>query len=640
MNSHLDFKVLYVDLSAQTASTEILPSQYFYLYLGGRGLNAKILYEGVPKDADPLGPDNLLIFGVGKFIGTPVPTAGQLTITAKSPATGFYFKSNVGGTWAKALRRAGWDALVVSGVSECPVYLCIDDEHVSFHDASSLWGKSVRETSKELHRELGGRGLDIATIGPAGENLVNFACIMTSMYHAAGRGGLGAVMGAKRLKAVAVRGSGSTPIENAWELETAIQKILDKIQHSKKANLYLKYGTAATIEYVNESWALPVKNFQKSHLEEGHKLSGTYLVEKGYMHKGGACSACPMACHKFSVVRSGKYQGFSGGPEYETLAALGAGCGTTDAEAVLKANELCNDLGLDTISTGGAIQWLMESVERGVVPRDIAGDLDLNWGSGEAITTLVNWIAHREGAGDLLAKGTQEAAKEIGGESWKWAVQAHGLEQSRIDTRVAKGYALAFAVNPRGPDHLHAQPMAEHGHFPEARRLVEKLLGSDRYCNPSTTEGKPELVRWHEDMFAVTDSLGICSFATTTSYIIDTTSLLELLKSSLGADFTETDLLRVGQRIVVLERCFNLREGRNRQDILPWRIMHEPVAEGPLKGNITSPDQLKGMLARYYELHGYDPRTGHPTGETLSSLGLVGSVKGIEAVLNQPEKQD
>jgi len=633
MDEQLSFRILRVDLSTRTVTTYTLPAQDFHLYLGGRGLNAKILYEGVPRGTDPLGLGNLLIFGTGKLVGTPVPTAGQLTITAKSPATGFYFKSNTGGAWAKAFRRAGWDVLVIAGGSAHPVYLYIEDDRVSFHDASSIWGKTVGETNRELHRQLGGRGLDLATIGTAGENLVRYACIMTSMYHAAGRGGLGAVMGAKRLKAVAVRGSGATAVQDARDLDREIQKVLDKIQNSVKAGLYLDYGTAATIAYANKGGSLPVNNFRKSHLEGADRLAGPYLVEKGYMGKGAACSACPMGCHKFSRVSSGKYKGYSGGPEYETLAALGAGCGVTNPEAVLKANELCNDLGMDTISAGGAIQWLMESVERGIVLPDIAGAIDLSWGSEEAIITLPKMIAHREGVGDLLANGTAQAAREVGGESWKWAIQANGLEQSRVDTRVAKAYALAFAVNPRGPDHLHAQPMAEFGRYPEARRLVEKLLGSDKYCNSTSTEGKAELVRWHEDMFAVTDSLGICSFATTSSYIIDESSLIGLVRATLGVEFSEAELLRAGQRTVVLERCFNLREDKFRQDILPWRIMHEPVAEGPHKGNVNSPDELKAMLKQYYELQGYDPETGYPTLELLSSLDLLENVKGIEKVL-------
>ena len=633
MGEKINYKILHVDLSTRTITTETLSAKEFCLFLGGRGLNAKILYEGLSKGTDPLGPDNLIIFGVGKMVGTPIPTAGQMTITAKSPATGFYFKSNIGGGWAKAFRRAGWDVLVIRGASEQPIYISIEDSHVSIFDASFLWGKSVRETTTELEREHG-HGWEIATIGAAGENLVNYACIMASAYHAAGRGGLGAVMGAKKLKAIAVRGTGSTFVEDPKGLELEIMKVLERIKDSVKANLYLNYGTAATIEYVNESWSLPVNNFKKCHLNEGRKLAGTFLVAKGYMRNGAACSACPMSCHKFSSVKRGLYKGYSGGPEYESLASLGGGLGITEVEAVLKANELCNDLGLDTISAGSAIQWLMESVDQGVLPRNIAGDINLDWGNEKALIPLLHFIAHRVGIGDLLAKGTRQAAEEVGGDSWKWAVQAHGLEQSRIDTRVAKAYALAFAVNPRGPDHLHAQPMAEFGHYPESRRLVEKLLGSDKYCNPAITEGKPELVRWHEDMFAVTDSLGICSFATTTSYIIDTPILLRLIKAAFGVEFTESDLLETGQRTVVLERCFNLREDMNRKDNLPWRIMHEPVAEGPLKGNINSPDELKTMLTRYYELQGYEPHTGHPTKKVLTSLGLIGNVKGIEAILS------
>jgi len=340
-----------------------------------------------------------------------------------------------------------------------------------------------------------------------------------------------------------------------------------------------------------------------------------------------------MGCHKFHRVKGGPFEGYSGGPEYESLAALGPGCGITDPEAVLKGNELCNDYGLDTISAGGVIQWLFESVERGVVPKDVEGGLDLSWGNGETMVQLIHRIARREGVGDLLAEGTKGAAEKVGGESWKWAVQVHGLEQSRVDTRVAKAYSLAFAVNPRGPDHLHAQPMAEYGRFPEARVLVKKLLGSDKYCDPIITEAKPELLRWHEDAFAITDSLGICSFATTSSYIVSMESLLKMMRAALGVDLSEKELLEIGRRTVVLERCFNLRENPERKDELPWRIMNEPISEGPHKGHLNSDAELKGMLKRYYELQGYD-RAGRPTREGLSALGLLEDVKGLEQLMD------
>jgi aldehyde:ferredoxin oxidoreductase len=626
----LEFKVAKINLSRRSVDIEIRPRSDFDLYLGGRGLNAKMLFEGQSAGVDPLGPDNLLIFGTGKLVGMPAPTAGQVTITSKSPATDLYFKTNTGGAWAKCLRRAGWDAVVVSGVSEEPVFVVIDDETIQIRDASPVWGKTVRETDAHIKNELGGAGWDLAAIGPAGENLVRFACVMTSLYHAAGRGGLGAVMGSKKLKAIAARGSGETLVTDRKSFQNEVLAILARIEKSVKAKLYVDYGTAATIEMANEGYSLPVMNFRRNRLEGGHRLGGTYLVEKGYMTNGAACSSCPLACHKFHQVKEGPYKGFSGGPEYETLAALGIGCCVTDTEAVLKGNELCNDLGLDTISAGGVIQWLLESVERGVVPPQIGEGLNLTWGDGAAMVELLKRIAYRQGVGDLLADGTRRLAEKFGGDSWKWAVQANGLEQSRVDTRVAKAYALAFAVNPRGPDHLHAQPMTEFARFPEAVELFKQLLGKEQLPSATSTEGKPELVRWHEDVFAVTDALGICSFATTSSYIVSVPSLCRLIKAGLGMELDEQQLLSIGRRIVVLERMFNLRENPERTDTLPWRLMKEPISEGPHKGQVNSESELRDMLQRYYRLQGYDPETGRPTREVLTSLGLIPDVKGIE----------
>jgi aldehyde:ferredoxin oxidoreductase len=633
----LAFRIARIDLSDRTVREEIRPRSDFDLYLGGRGLNAKMLFEGQSAGADPFGPDNLIIFGTGKLVGTPVPTAGQLTITSKSPATGLYFKTNTGGAWARGLRRAGWDAVVVSGLSDAPVYIAIDDDKIRILDASSVWGKTVRETSASILAELGGHGWDLAAIGPAGENLVRFACVMTSLYHAAGRGGLGAVMGAKKLKAIAVRGSGTTRVVDQSALMSEIHAVLGKIEKSVKAMLYVNYGTAATIEMANEGYSLPVQNFRRNRLEGGHRLGGTYLAEKGYMTNGAACSACPLACHKYHQVKEGPYKGHSGGPEYETLAALGIGCCVTDTEAVLRGNELCNDLGLDTISAGGAIQWLLESVEKGVVSPEIGDDLNLKWGDAATMVALIERIAFRRGVGDLLAEGTKWLSEKFGGESWKWAVQAQGLEQSRVDTRVAKAYALAFAVNPRGPDHLHAQPMTEFARFPEALVLFRKLLGKEDLPHATSIEGKPELVRWHEDVFAVTDSLGICSFATTSSYIVSVESLCRMIQGALGVSLTESELRTIGRRTVVLERMFNLRENPNREDTLPWRLMNEPISEGPHEGQMNSESELKAMLEKYYRLQGYDPRTGRPTAAVLAELGLSQDVKGLEEVLRALE---
>lgn len=266
---------------------------------------------------------------------------------------------------------------------------------------------------------------------------------------------------------------------------------------------------------------------------------------------------------------------------------------------------------------------------RGLAP-GAAGDLDLSWGNGETMVELLHWIAHRQGIGDLLAEGTRIAAERTGGDSYQWAVQANGLEQSRVDTRVAKAYSLAFAVNPRGPDHLHAQPMAEFGHFPEARELVKRILGREEECTGTTLKGKPELVRWHEDMFALTDSLGICSFATTSSYIVSLESLALMVSAALGVEMSGEELLERGRRCVVLERCFNLREKPNRKDELPWRLMNEPISEGPLAGHVNSAQELGGLLRQYYRLQGYDLETGRPTRELLGRLELAEGVKGLD----------
>ncbi len=630
MNRELGFKVVVFDLGRRTVQTVTYGEDTFRCLLGGRGLAAKILFEEQPRGVDPLGPDNHIIFSTGKLVGAPVPTAGQLTITSKSPATGLYFKSNTGGIWARNLRLAGWDAVVVKGVSARPVFLSIDDDRLGFHDADALWGLGVREASEKIKNLLGGDGWDDATIGQAGEHLVNYACVMTSLYHAGGRGGLGAVMGAKKLKSVVVRGGGVVPVADRDLLRTEIDHVLAKAKESVKAGLLLKFGTAATIEMANEGGSLPVKNFASAQIPGGHKLGGTYLVDHDYMHQGSACSACPMCCHKHARVKDGPYRGHAGGPEYETLASLGTSCCVTDTEAVLKGNELCNDYGLDTISTGGVIGWLMECAEHGLLRDEDYDGLDLTWGRADVMVELIHRIAFRRGIGDLLARGTRLAAEEIGGDAYKFAVQANGLEQSRVDTRVAKAYALSFAINPRGPDHLYAQPQAEFGRTPEARRLMTKIMGSDKYCNSTLLEGKPELVRWHEDIFAASDALGVCSFATTTTYIMDPMSLSNFLKAVWNTSFEPQEIMDAGRRIVILERCFNIRENPDRQDILPWRIMHEPITKGPFKGHVNSPEELRSLLDRYYRIQNYDPKTGRPPKALLRELGLAGQVAGID----------
>jgi aldehyde:ferredoxin oxidoreductase len=616
-------KALTIDLSTNKIKVEDVPSSYITRYIGGRGVNAAYLFDTTEKDTDPLGESNPIIFGTGPFAGTSIPTAGQLTVTSKSPLTNLYFKCNSGGHFASELRFAGYTYIIIKGKADKPVYLWIDNDHADIKDASHIWGKDTRETNIILRKELG-KDIHVACIGPAGERLVKFAGISVSVYHFAARGGLGAVMGAKNLKAIAVHGNKEKlEVYDPHLLRQLVLDAVSKIPKSVKAVTYMKYGTSGSIDPINEIGALPSYNFKEPSFEKAAEIDGVTLVERQYIRKRKACTACPMHCHKYLTVDKGKYQCYGGGPEYETLAAFGAGCGIGDPEAVLYLHIHCGLYGLDGLSAAAAIQWTMECIEKGILSKEDVDGLNLTWGNADSTIELLKKIAYREGFGNLLAEGLRKASSIVGKDSWKYAIQARGLEQSRVDTRSAKAYALAFAVNPRGPDHLHAQPMAEFGIYPESRELVKQLSGDVRYANPYIPDKKADLVRWHEDMFALTEVLGLCSFATTTTYILTPETLAEMYYAITGAKIQDNDLMRIGRRVITLERCFNIREGLTKNDdTLPWRLMNEPVNKGPAKGLVNSKEELDKLLHEYYVLHEWDTETGKPTYETLVKLEM------------------
>jgi aldehyde:ferredoxin oxidoreductase len=631
-------RVLHVDLALAKHWVEEVDAATLDSLLGARGLNARILWESVSEGTDPLGPENVLIFGAGTLCGTHAPSAGRTTVTTKSPATGLYLKSSVGGHWGPELKRAGYCALVLHGRCEVPSLLVIQDGDVRIHDASSLWGKDVRETTTAI-RNLYGDGLQIACIGPAGENLVKFASLMFNTYNAAGRGGTGAVMGSKNLKAIAVKGTGALSVARPREFHEYVVDLRHKLAADTGSKNLSEYGTAGIVMTVNEIRALTSYNFQKGYIEGAEKISGQYLRRRGYLKRRIACDACGTGCHRYTTVDSGRYAGsHSGGPEFETLAALGSGCGVTDTETVLKANEMCNLLGMDSISAGSVVQWAMESWQRGLLSASDTGGLDLTWGNGETLIALLRQIAERRGLGANLADGVKAAAERLGGDSWKWAVQAKGLEQSRVETRLRFGYALAFAVNPRGPDHLMTEVVAESARTPEARALVARLCGSEDYATPYTTEKRAELVVWHEDCYAVTDALGLCAFATTLAYAVSPESMARMYSLALGRDMSEEEIMRAGRRIVNLEKCFNVREGATRaDDKLPWRMMYDPVKDGPKAGLRNSPELMNAMLDDYYGLHGWDLATGWPRRGVLEDLGLAEQAKRLCELGRLPE---
>jgi len=618
---------LWVDLSAGRVEDKPLEPWLIKGYLGGRGINARMLWDLTEPGIDPLGPENPLIFGTGSLGGTCAPNSGRMTVTCKSPATNLYLKTNVGSHLVPDLKYAGFDGITVLGKSDHPVYLWIDDGRVEIRDAGRLWGLDTRETDRLLKEEIGDDQIKTLMIGPAGENLVKFASVMVSIYRAAGRGGAGAVMGSKNLKAIAVRGTGDVTIaqpERFMEVALSARRAIREDEYCWTRSF--KFGTAQGLLGANESGSLPHNNFQDGYTEDAYKISGEYVSER-FAHPE-ACSSCVLHCGRFARVSSGRYAGtFTAGPEYETLASLGSKCGITDTEAILKGNELCDILGMDTISAGSMVSFAMECNQRGLLtPEQIEG-LDLSWGSADAMLDLIRKMARREGEfASLLAEGSRIASQTIGQGSEQFAIQAKGLEQSMVDVRGTMSYALAFALNPRGPDHLTTECLAEIGYTPEVRQLAIDVAGTEEGVDSLSPNGKPEMVAWHEDLYALTDCVGICVFTDTWSYTrINFNNMAEMFSTATGIEVSEDEARRVGERVMTLERLFNLREGLSRRelDVLPPRMFEASPTLANGERTLT-PEKLDGMLEAYYALRGWDESSGVPTEEKLKALELGG----------------
>jgi aldehyde:ferredoxin oxidoreductase len=628
--------ILHVDLSTERIWKEKADQGLVTRYLGGRGIGAKVLWDQVDKNVDPLDSSNLLIFAAGTLVGTNAPTAGRLSITTKGAQTGIFLKTSVGGHFGTVLRMAGYDVIVVHGASDHPVYLWIDRQRVELRDGRPLWGKGTRETTRILTGQSDG-GVEVGCIGPAGENGVRFASIMFSYYSAAARGGAGTVMGSKKLKAIAVDGQGGKiTVAHPREFGRVVMEAREALYKDTLSTQLFEYGTAADVDFFNELHLTPSYNFKRSYIDDpggARRLSGRNWPKQGYLKHRRACSACTIGCHRYTEVKSGKYAGtYSGGPQLETVNATGPRCGNTDVELVFKMNELCNDMGLDVSTTGSVIGWLMETYERGLLAdRDLDG-VKPDWGAAEAMVELLHRIVRREGVGDLLADGTRTAAERVGGDSYQWAVQIKGLEITALELRAAYAYALAFAVNSRGGDHLLSETIAEFGGTPEARAVMRKVAGDEKYIGGSVMDKRAEIVRWHEDIYAVTDALGICAFSTTAAYGIDEERAAMLFQYATGIDTTADQIMEAGRRIVTLERCFNIREGLTRKDdTLPWRFMHEYQDDlESVDDPILPQAKLDTMLDEYYRLHGWDAESGCPTEETLRQLGLGFVVGGLE----------
>lgn len=594
-------KILRVNLTTGAIKEEPVNVELAKKFIGARGYAAKIIFDEVPKNADPLSEENKLIFATGPLTLTTAPTGGRYDVVTKSPLNNVIAASNSGGFFGPELKKAGYDMLIVEGKSSKPVYLWIHDGQVEIKDASHLWGKDTYETTDELLKEVGEPTAKVACIGPAGENLVLQACVINDKARAAGRTGVGAVMGSKMLKAVVAKGSLRAPIADNEAFKEALRVAMDKIKTNGVTSQGLPtYGTMVLNHIIDEHGLYPTNNFQKGTFEYVDEVSGEKLKET-YLIRNKACFACPIGCGR--VVKIPEIEEEVEGPEYETSWAFSADCGVSDLKAVITANHLCNKLGLDTISTGTTIAALMELYEKGYVSKDEIGDLpEPKFGNAQAVVEYTKAIGLKKGIGEKLAKGSYEFAKDHGHPELSMSVRKQELPA--YDPRGAQGHALEYATSNRGGCHVRGYMIS-----PEILGIPEKL-------DPFATEGKAQWVKTFQDLTAVIDSAGLCLF---TSFALGLSDYAAMLRAATGFDYSDEEVLKAGERIWNLERLWNIELGIGpEEDKLPERFLKEPLPEGAAKGQVVKLDVL---LPDYYRVRGWDEK-GHPTEEKLKELDL------------------
>ena len=612
--------ILYVDLTERTVRTEQPGDAFYRTYLGGWGIIAHELLRRAPKRVDPFAPENPLVFATGVLTGSMAPSSGRHAVGAKSPLTGGFGEADVGGFWGTELKKAGLDAVVITGASEEPVYLWIDDGEVEIRDAAHLWGKETAEVQRAIREELGDGRIRVAQCGIAGENLVRFACIMHGTNHAAGRGGLGAVMGSKRLRAVAVRGSGTVESADPEEL-VRIREGFMRLREDHWQGRQ-EHGTSQGIAALQESGRLPTRNFREGTFEGWERITGERMTEK-YLVGRDTCNVCPVGC-KRRVKVDGKVDPVYGGPEYESLAAFGSLCCNDDLESLLYTNQLCNAYGIDVISTGATIAWLMECFEKGLVTADDTGGIEVQFGDAQVIPRLVEMIAGREGFGDTLAEGSWRASQKIGRGTEELVVHVKGQEMPMHDGRSRFGLALGYAVSPTGADHMHSGHDEGVGSEPAIGMLTYSYGYQGEPIPPDDLSA--DKVRWlalcntHLMHFSC---IGWCAFH---YYSVPRTR--DVIQAVTGWNIQSYELMKAGERALTLARAYNVREGFTAaNDVLPPR-MAEPIESTAIDGWRIDPEEFMRARSLYYGMMGWDEETGVPKEWKLHELG-IGWVAGL-----------
>lgn len=611
--------VLRIDLASGAASRERTDESLARAFLGGRGLNVKWLHDHLPAHTDPLSPQNVLVFGAGPLAGTSFPGGARFNISAMSPQTGILGDSNAGGFFGPEMKFAGYDQIVFEGRARAPVWVVVEDDHVELRPADRLWGTDVCETTSAIEQAIGDK-VQVATIGQGAENGVRFAGVFVNRHRAAARTGMGAVMASKKLKAVAIRGTGSLQVADLARFQALIERLDQRIVNHPEYDERARLGTTRLVKSLARIGALPTRHFDGQAFEGTDAVSGE-TIERLHKVKGKACFACTIPCSRFLRVNDQRYPGLEiEGPEYEALAGFTARVGNCDLPLALHCIDLTNRYGLDAIALSEVIAWSMECYARGLLSREEAGGLELSWGSAEAIVTLVHQVARREGLGDLLADGVRRAAERLGRGSDAFALHSKGLEIFQADVRTIKAYALGNAVSSRGADHLRSEPWFEFSN--DAAEAVQRF-GMAEAAFRLEHKGKGLVVKHFEEMAAIADATGVCKNTYNNMEVLDWNETAELLTAATGWSLSGEDVRLIGERIVNLERLFNAREGIARKDdTLPARFLDEPLPAGnPSAGAVV---ELEAMLDEYYRARGWDA-DGLPTQEKLRDLGLCTS---------------
>jgi aldehyde:ferredoxin oxidoreductase len=625
----LNRKIAYIDLTKEKIKIEPISLEWRKKFLGGRGLDAYLLYKNAPKGCDPLGPKNTAIISAGLLVGTMASASARTHVMAKSPLTHALGSANMGGFFAPEMRWAGFDHLVITGKAKNPVYLYIQDAEIEIRDAKNVWGTGVYDTQDIIRRELDDEETQILCIGPAGENLVRYANVMTGRKNAAGRTGMGAVLGSKNLKAVACRGTMDIELAQPMEALEYNKEAIDQVISTKVSQIMQRWGTAFIYGVTNTTGLVRTRNFQYNQLPDSEDIECENLDKYSIGLDG--CFGCQVHCRHRYMIKEGPYAGtYAQGPEYTSQGAFGTEVGCRSMNTVLVGNHLVNDYGIDTLEVGSMIAWAMELYEKGIITDKDTNGVKLDWGNDEAVIEMVKQIAFREGIGDILADGPLPAAEKFGPESMKYLIQIKGMSNLHSDERPTPSLALNIATATRGADHLRSRPAIDLYNLP--MKVLDKVYRSpDGYEGPLTNnyseyEGKARMVLWQERCYMAVDSLGICKYHTVflSPNHLAFTEFAKLIKLNTGLDLSEMDLWEIANRCHTIERLYNLREGKTRKDDwLPDRYFDEPTKLGlPVaRGKSIDREKFKAMLDEYYKLQEWDEE-GVPTPKLLKKLDI------------------